>query len=240
MKALVGVFLAISAIAQTVSAPAFEVASVKASVEPGKFSTEYKNGRMTIANASLSILICGAYRVTPNRIRSGPNWLEDDRFEVAAKTDPATSQDDARLMLRTLLAERFQLKAHQEQKLLDSYTLTVAKGGIKMEAVPGDSPVKAGCPSKLPFTCTNLRMADLASMLSNVAAPDIDRPVIDETGLAGNYNFKLSWTAMSNRPAPGPTIFEALQEQLGLKLQPGKHTVEYLVIDHVERKPIEN
>jgi uncharacterized protein (TIGR03435 family) len=217
--------------------PAFDVASVKASANQGRVSGDFKNGRVTITNATLGSLISGAYGIPGNTIQGAPSWLDADQFDVAAITDPKTSEDDSRLMLRTLLAERFKLKVHIEDQVLEVYALTVAKGGPKMGA--SASPDRSGCQGFVPLTCHKIGMPGMAMMLPTLSR-DIDLPVTDLTGLKGFYDFKLSWKRTVDPADLGPTIFEALEEQLGLKLEAGKHPIDHLVIDHVERVPTGN
>jgi uncharacterized protein (TIGR03435 family) len=156
-----------------------------------------------------------------------------------AKADKPVSVDDLHLMLRSLLEERFQLKVHREQREQAVYALTVDKAGPKMkvhEPVETDyPPIRGGGPGER--VATNAHMSYFAFYLSQV----LDRWVLDKTGLNDRYDFTVQWVPdrpvrEGGEPVPdGPTVFAALKDQLGLKLEPAKGPVEYLVIDRVEK-----
>ena len=197
-----------------------------------------------------------------SRITGGPNWLRFEKYDVDAKIDSsvvdelkALSQDQRTLaqqqMLRALLADRCKLAIHRETKDLAIYTLVIAKNGPKLQdAKPGETTSLSlgGNGETRSITGQARSIANLVQALS-VA---LGCPVLDKTGLAGKYDFKLEWTpddsqaqslstgAPNDRLAPppdsnAPSIFEAIQGQLGLKLVSGKGPVEIFVIDHVDR-----
>ena len=136
-------------------------------------------------------------------------------------------------MLQTMLADRFQLKIHRESKELAVYALIVGKSGPKLKESTAAGPAGyRGTPGQ--FTFSNGSITSLVSFLTN----RVDRHVLDRTGLTGSYDFKLEWTPEASTPAPdsnGPSIFTAIQEQLGLKLEATKSAVEIIVIDHAEK-----
>jgi uncharacterized protein (TIGR03435 family) len=193
-------------------------------------------------------------------ISGGPDWLGDRYFNVQAKSDPAAdaklaklSDDDAKLekrhMLQALLADRMGLKTHLETRETSVYALVVAKNGPKLQepkpeasdaanpdqpkpAAPGADVRALGTPQGLEFTVQNATTKSIAAILVS----QVETPIIDRTGLTGTYKFVLQfgrdWSAAN--PDGWPTIFTALQEQLGLKLDPIKASVPVLVIDHIE------
>jgi uncharacterized protein (TIGR03435 family) len=217
---------------QTAAVPSeFEAAVIKLakpSAADSSLSGDYQHGRLVIHNATLRVLINTAYGVRTDLITGGPSWIDEDYFDVAAKADPATSEADSRLMLRKLLEETFKLAMHHESRPREVFALTVAKTGLKIQPTPEGSAVQSGC-SVTPLVCHKVALSILAQMLPGVAPRDIDRPVIDLTGLSGYYDFRLSYRSRS-----GQTVFEALGE-LGLQLEPGKHPTDVLVIDSVAR-----
>ncbi|HEU5022194.1 MAG TPA: TIGR03435 family protein [Bryobacteraceae bacterium] len=210
------------------------------------------SGSFEASGVNLMSLITQAYDVRGFQIVGGTGWMNDDRYTIVTK-DEAKGPSEAdlskmngaqqqqfreRLMakLRAMLADRFQLKIHRETKEMPVYELTVAKGGVKMETAPEDGKNEVGLNSsrtdegRTGVTGKRLPMNVLTRFLSN----QLGRTVLDRTGLAGNYNFKLVYSADMG-DTTGPSIFTALQEQLGLKLEAGKGPVEVVVIDRAEK-----
>ncbi len=225
-------------------------------------------GRLAFHNISLAALVRFAYfgqiHACDSSVLSAPAWLDSEGFEIAAKIPAGTSPSQVRLMLQNLLTERFKLATHREPKVVSAYALTVAKSGPKFK-VSVDAPAtsaanekskpstdKDGFPVPAPpgswiitrngHTRMQQRKIDLGT-LARQLQNQLDRPVTDATGLQGTYDFTLSWTADSSvtpdSDAP-PDIFMALQQQLGLKLEASKITIETIVVDHAEKTPIEN
>jgi bla regulator protein BlaR1 len=210
----------------------FEVASVR----PNKSGTNSSWWRdrpatVTTTNVSLKALIRTAYDVRAYQI-SGPDWLNSARYDIAAKAPGPATKDQIRQMLRTLLADRFGLTLHREEKVFPVYELVAAKNGPKLQAVQNDG-YNSMNSRKGTINGEKVSMARLAESLSGV----VDRPVLDKTGLAGVFNFTLQW---SPDDTDGPSIYTALNEQLGLKLISRKDPIEILVIDRVNRTPTEN
>lgn len=225
----------------------FEVASVRVNTSgtrmtyPG-VSREGRTFRIT--NAPLAVLILIAYDSAPNLISGIPNSLTSAGFDIDAKTDRVVSNEQMMRMLQNLLTERFNLKLRRETKEMPVYALVVGKDGPKFheskEAVEPDGQ-KMGR-GKIAFK--NTPMSLLAKSLSG----QLDRMVLDKTGLSGSYDFTLEYAperiGQGGREAPssstnGPSIFTAVQEQLGLKLESQRGPIEFLIIDHAE-KPSEN
>lgn len=230
-------------------------------------------GRIRYSGISLQALILLAYRVQAFQISGEARELDARTFDLEAKLPPGATQAQLRLMLRNLLVERFHLALHREEKVLPVYRMEIAKGGPKLAlsrekaasnrddfdplapAPPNELEVhEDGFPNvparegswlvalRSGFARTHqisASMTDLAGILSK----QLEKPVIDATGLAGRYEFTLSWmTAVPATPAgePGPDLFAALRQQLGLQLEASKGPVEILVIDHFEKEPSEN
>ena len=182
-------------------------------------------------------LIQIAYGVGSNWLEGGPGWLKVERYDVVAKAEEGVmlTPDYLRPRLQALLEQRFQLATHRETKLVDGYALVLAKGGPKLKPAAGEPKPGGMYPGGMRFD--NVSMAGLAGWLSY----PVGRPVMDRTGVAGNYDVTVEYARDGSTDSPLPSIFTALQEQLGLKLDPLKQVpVEMLVIDHVERVPTEN
>jgi bla regulator protein blaR1 len=243
---------------QSTPRPAFEVASIK----PGDPNSQMfrvgimPGGRFAANNASLKLLIQTAYDVRSHQISGGPNWLDSAKYDVEAKPDNATpipagpaGGPQMRLLLQSLLEERFKLRLHRESREEPVYELVVAGGGPRMK--------QAADSLKQPQRGLRMGRGQLTgtaapiSILINQISQQLGRSVIDKTGLTGQYDFELKWTPEFNQsqaspadPGPqpdlgGPSIFTAIQEQLGLKLESTKGPVEVIVIDSAE-KPSEN
>lgn len=222
---------------------AFEVASVrlnKSGVRGGTMEFLPGHERFVMTNMSLGALILVAYDITVRQL-SGAELLGSECYDIAAKAERPATRAEMLEMLRRLLAERFRLTVRRETRELPVYALTVAKGGPKLKA--GSAPEKDGGTPLVPahaggseaetghLIFKNESMSEFAWALSRMQATG-ERVVVDQTALTGTYDFELKWV---REGAEGPSIFEALPEQLGLKLEPKKAPVELVVIDHVER-----
>jgi len=233
--------IALCAASAQTDPPAFEVASVKPNHSgSGNSSTNATKGRITIENQSLKQLIERAYNVRDFSF-SGPAWLDTERFDIAAKPPDGTPPSQFLPMLQNLLVERFQLVVHRKQETRSGYALMLAKADAKLEKAPDGQPSSTSS-GRGTMKATATSMVYFAGML----ARELNQPVQDMTGLTGTYNLKLDW---SPDPSPsdtakdlpsGPSLFTALQEQLGLKLRPQKVEVEVLVVDSAQRVPTEN
>jgi len=220
-------------------AQTFEVASVKLNKSgrnPG--STSRSGGQLVFENTSLRECIAIAYGISPDRdyALTGPSWIDTERYDIVAKVPAETPRPQVLRMLQSLLAERFQLRLHRENKDLRVYLLTVARTGAKLKAVPGPEDSFTFRPGHISVKAQP--MDELADKLSRPLV-GIGAPVMNSTGLAGVFDFTLDW-APDNLQSDGPSIFSALQEQLGLKLEAAKSRIEVLAIDRAERIPTEN
>jgi bla regulator protein BlaR1 len=222
----------------------FEVASIKPN-KSGVPQIRIQKGQGYLGtNVTLRNLIQFAYQTPPDGLAGLPGWTDGEHFDVAAKAPADATDEQRRQMMQALLADRCKLAVHQDTKEMPVYALVVAKGGPKLQPSKADSEFKG---SRGVFVGTGVPMQMLAGQLRRL----LGRPVNDETGLSGEYDFKLEWTP--DEPAPagsaeartappdrtGPSIFTALQEQLGLRLESRKGVVVVLVVDGVER-PSEN
>jgi uncharacterized protein (TIGR03435 family) len=225
-------------------------------------------GRITYTNIMLRRILLSAYDVKNYQI-SGPDWLDSLRFDITAKIPDGATQEQFQSMLRNLLATRFRMTTHRESKELPIYALLSAKNGPKVHATVDDG--SAGKPpddqlatiqsveGKDGFPALALRNPGLVietkngrarvtaketpiSKFADLLSGQLGRPVIDMTGLTGNYSFVVYFTPEDQNPdgGPDPSIFGALQEQLGLRLEARKGPVELLVIDHAEKVPTGN
>jgi len=284
--------------------PSFEVASIKLNHSGGFSMHKVTASGFRMINLNTRFLIEYAYghrsippydTLRPSQVMGGPSWINTERYDVDAKVEDTLGEkfhkdlpdkngsdspgqevtDQIRLMVQSLLAERFNLKVHREMREAPVLALVVAEGGPKFlnttfperDAAMRDPsqppPRLPPCPPGMWCAIRRASMSELAPMLWDLGEhqwlPDIGRPVIDQTGIKGDYDIQLQWAPQQGPgtmpmepndgnpgggaaapPEPsGPSIFTALKEQLGLKLESTKGPVEYVVVDHVER-PTEN
>jgi uncharacterized protein (TIGR03435 family) len=222
----------------------FDVASIRlSSPEVGRqYTISPTPAGLRATDMSLTMLILWAYRLNDYQLIGAPAWAAD-HYDIAAK--PGASSADLRLMMQHLLTDRFKLRVHQESRVWTEYALKMDKGGSKMKA-PADAKCTAGPGSpdnpcgRLAWSGNHLhgRSAPM-TMLVFALAQQAGHPVVDETGLQGPFDMEMRWTPENARqPLPDdapPSIFTALQRQMGLKLEARKGAVQVLVIDHVER-----
>ncbi|MGA2651748.1 MAG: TIGR03435 family protein [Terracidiphilus sp.] len=245
------------------SLPAFEVAVIKPNKSGGGHShSGFDNGRFTAENISPKILIqYDAYAIPGPQILGGPDWLASQRFDIDAKVDDQTAESMDKLpyqqrsllmrqLVQQLLADRFKLAVHWEQKELPVYALvSYTKPGLGLH--PAKDPDKGNRSSNNgSLTDEGVTMTDVARQMTQILNRELGRVVIDKTGLQGKYDLALTWSpdnhsanftnGSADTAAPiGPSIFTAVKEQLGLKLESAKAPVDVLVIDHIEA-PSEN
>jgi len=232
--------------------PSFDVISIKLSV-PGKPGNGFgmRGHEFLTYNTTASDLIKFAYRLNAQEIIGGPGWLDKEKYDVTGTPDTPgePSPERQRTMIKKLLANRFRLTFHRETKRLAVYAIVVDKSGPKLRrsaADPSELPV-LNFPTIGVLVCANASMSDLAEIMQD---PILDRPVVDQTGLTGRYDFKLTWTptgrelaeygvhapasAGDDANAP-PDLFTAMREQLGLRLKATKASVNTIVIDNIEQ-----
>lgn len=230
------------AFAQGPDAPAFEVTSIKASEPETKGPLiGISAGRLTLTGFTLKELMVYAYWIHPDQVQKSSGWMDSQKFDIVAKPERGSvPEDQMRRMLQVMLAERFKLTFHHDRKDLPVYVLSVARDGPKMKARKPDD---GGAGFRLVFQGNSLpgRNASISQLIFALQTRILDRPVIDETGLSGNFDFDLAWSADAVRGDIAPTdsdnpdLFTATQKQLGLKLDSHRGPVEVLVIDHAEK-----
>lgn len=226
---------------QSTAAQQFEVASVKPSTSSSNSSSGIRtgHGRLDARNVTLKRCIMGAYGVGPHQISGGPDWLDSERFEILAQAEQPIDDDGVLMvMLQGVLAERFKLAIHRETRTIQAFVLEVAKNGPKLEKAT-DGEATTNTSTNNGGVMIDAHHADLDSF-ARALSRKMDLPVVNHTGLEGIYNFKLNWTPETAKGADSgvaeaPSIFTAIQEQLGLRLHSQKTSVEILVIDRAEK-----
>ncbi|HEY4362523.1 MAG TPA: TIGR03435 family protein [Bryobacteraceae bacterium] len=252
----------------------FEVATVKLSNAPPPGLPNSDGGPGTSdpehysAYSTLRTYLIRAFGLADAELLSGPPWLDSEKYAIEARVPAGATREQLQVMLRNLLVERFQLEFHHDTKVLSVYNLVVAKSGPKLKESAPSSAVLPSLPSidrdssgfpviaagraglisgygpggQSKWTARQQPMSAFAKSLS--VPPAAGRTVIDQTGLAGKYDFTLSYDVqLPGTPAPdtpGLTIFDAVEQQLGLKLIDGKASFDRIVIDHAEKTPAEN
>ncbi len=225
--------------AATTNLPSFEVASIRA-VPPGKGGnssiSHYGEGRFTAIKVSLSLLISLAYDVDSRYWEGKPDWMDSAMFDVEAKPegDLRLTYEELQPRLQELLQQRFHLAVHRETKVFSGYALVVAKSGPKIKPTQNAT-------GPVYILMDGIRGAGIPmKTLAGLVSSQVHHPVTDQTQLAGNYDITLHYAPEASTDSALPSIFTALQEQLGLKLTPAKVPVEMLVIEHVDKQPTEN
>jgi uncharacterized protein (TIGR03435 family) len=268
-RAIAGVIFAAlfssGAFCQSADAPAatppatFTIADVHPSVRTGNGPTFFagailRGDRYVVHNATMVDMITTAYGVDADKVLGGPSWLEMDRFDVIAKAPAGTKQENTKVMLQALLADRFKLLTHTETKPLQAYALTVGKGKPKLKEADGSG--TPGCqpridpPNPTPganifliVSCHNVTMKAFAVTLHQFGTNILSSPVADLTGLKGAWDFDLKWSLRTPIAQPSGdtiTIFDAIDKQLGLKLEMQKVPLPVIVVDSAMEKPTDN
>jgi uncharacterized protein (TIGR03435 family) len=266
---LTAILAAASTIHAQTPAPQLEVATVKPSDPAKQHLALYwrQPDGFKREGTTLRGMIAYAYGVPSSvkgLVQGGPAWMLSDAFDIQVKVDPATTErwsklpqqavdEERRAVERDLLAERFHLKVHRELREMPAFVLTVAKGGPKLQTPLAEKDLQAGVPQSRINMYGHGHWQGHSALLSNLSRsltgePELEgRPIVDQTGLTGQYDFTLHWTPFDSAPGasladPGqqwPSLFTALEEQLGLKLTPEKARIEVIVIDSLD-KPSEN
>ena len=225
--------------------PILEVASVRLHITApsDSGSTPISGNRLTFVGSTLKQLIIYAYDLKVYQYSGGPDWatgpMDQNSYDIVAQAEgeQALTQARARQLLQLVLADRFQLKTHREKKEMPVYGLVIGKGGPKFkESAPDSKGATVGrvTPTTITSTFSQQRLDLLVRLLSSSA----DRPVLDQTGLTGLYDFKLEYArdpAAVSSDTAAPSIFTAIQEQLGLKLESQMAPIEITIVDHAER-----
>jgi uncharacterized protein (TIGR03435 family) len=247
----VNLLLALASFGQPSERPKFEVASVKLASEPHPMAVRPMPGGRLVASAPLKLLIMNAYNLQRSEIIGGPEWVNDDRYDIEAKAADNASRSRLMLMLQSLLEDRFQMRIHHETRDTPLYALVVDKKGSKLvptkitdcpDASTATPPTAPPCGQvRISPSASDVRMEGDRVPVSDFAqrlAVLMNEPLLDRTNLTGEFDIRLRFVnEVPGTPSDtlGPTIFTALQDQLGLKLESTRGPVEFLVIDHVER-----
>jgi uncharacterized protein (TIGR03435 family) len=229
--------------------PAFEVATVKVNNNVDqRSSSSSSRDRLTLTAYPMLGLVAFAYEVPFDRIVA-PGWMDTEHYDISAKFAPDTTHVALRLMMQSLLADRFKLAVHYEERPTTVYALVAGKGGLKLQPSLTSPPESPRCRSEKDrqLTCEGkgVTLDELARAIPHwLSQRWLGAPVVDQTGTAGTYDFSLNWT-MTNRSddpvePPGLSLFDALEVQLGLKLEMRKAPLDRLVVDRAERRPTEN
>jgi uncharacterized protein (TIGR03435 family) len=231
----------------------FEVATIKPNASDNGGSSGFDRDRFRANDIAVKgLLRFEAFMVADARIVGGPKWLNSARFDIDAKLDAAEASklnslalNEKKMMqealIQRLLADRFQLKMHWEEREQPIYALVVAKGGAKLKPAADTKDGSKYSLSYGKFDGKDLTVAQMADLLTQ-GAPELGRVVVDRTGISGAVDLDLKWASdtgasnadASSPAASGPSLFTAIQEQLGLKLEPSKGPVKVLVIDQLE------
>ena len=230
----------------------FDVAVVRSHKEEAGFKHDEKETQVTYLGFILSVFINMAWDTPPQkRLVIGPDWIKTEQFDIIAKPANRTAWENTQLMLRNLITERFHLRIHEEDRPADVYALTVKRTAKLKDAVPNrrsECHIAYG-DANLTMTCQNTTMRQLQDRARDQAWGTLDRPVLDQTGLKGAYDFSITWVpgpwnarqpdapveGMASEPTGEISFFEAMEKQLGLKLTKQKLPYPALVVDSVER-----
>jgi len=237
--------------------PNFEVATIKPNNSGGASmqGLTLQGRNFATRNSSLADLISFAYNVQVKQIVGGPDWMDKDRYDIAAvpEQEGVPNGEQLKVMIRKLIADRFAMKFHNDKKEMSAYVLTVGKGGQKLTPTQLKGPlpgigIRPGT-GGITLNMANATIGDFTGFLQILV---LDRPVVDRTGIQGRFDYQCTFApddsqfnghppfqAQPNATDAAPGLFDALQQQLGLKLDAEKTSVDVIAIDHVE-KPSQN
>lgn len=262
MKQKITLLSLLIAAAAPAQQPKFELADVHAAPTAKGFAQNFggvlREGRYVNRDATMLNLIQAAYGISEDNVAGGPGWIASDVFDVIAKVPDGTNLATANLMLQSLLTDRFQLVIRKETKPVPRYVLSVGKGGSKLKASggsgnPGCQPVQqaprapgpvdlASLPN-IQVECHNLTAEQIADNLHQMAGGYFDHDLLDRTKLEGSFDFNIEWTgraALAAKGSAGISIFDAVDKQLGLKLELQNVPMPVEFIEHVNRQPTPN
>lgn len=239
------------------ASPLFEQTDIHASAKtqfPFIQGPTLRGERYTIKQATMVDLIAAAYGMESEKVLGGPTWLDTDRFDINAKAPAGATADTQKLMLQALLADRFKLVIHNDQKSMQAYALTIGKGGkAKMQESTGTAeptcdgvqqgPPQPGQVPQVEVACKNMPMDTFATTLHQMAGGYLAHTVANSTALKGSFDFNLKWTprgALAQAGSDGISIFDAVDKQLGLHLELKNSPQPVIVVDSVNEKPTPN
>jgi uncharacterized protein (TIGR03435 family) len=244
--------LSLPVFAQNPRKPAFETVEIQASIPGDKLETAFQpNGKVTMRYVTLKEMVAAAWSLKADYVSARADiGIDKEHYNVIAKAASNAPEPELREMLKNLLIDRFQLQVHSEKKTMPVFGMVVGEKGAQLhDASTGMTGAtcelqqpdgKKDTPVLRTFACQRLSMDDLAGFLPRMATAYIDRPVVNLTELQGSYDFTLAWVPRSSGPQQpdGPTIFTALETQLGLRLQQKEYSMDTIVIDKAERIPV--
>jgi uncharacterized protein (TIGR03435 family) len=238
---VVAVVLALSCLLLAQAGPTFDVVSVKRNTVRGTAAFRVTPGRVTVTNDPLTDLVRNSYRVEPFQVVGGPDWTGTDRWDIIATARYSASAAELDAMMRVLLADRFKLIVHHETRQMPVYELALTQGdgqaGSQMHPSSTDC---SAMPCGFRGGAGNMTaIGRTVVQLARVLTPLVGRPILDKTSLAGSFDWTLRWAPDAQAVSEFPSLFTAIREQLGLKLEPTTAAIDVLVIDHAER-PSEN
>lgn len=242
---------------QPAAAPApFELADIHNSAKtqfPFMQGPVLRGDRYQVKDATMLDLIATAYSMESEKVMGGPAWIENDRFDIAAKAPAGTSQHTLKLMLQALLLDRFKLAVHPDTKPMQVYVLAQGKGKLKIKESDGTGepacmPQQQGSPQQgavvhITVSCHNMTMDSFATTIHQFAGGYLTSPVTNSTNLKGSYDFDFKWSPrqlLAQQGSDGISIFDAMDKQLGLSLELQKIPQPVLVVDSVNEKPTPN
>jgi uncharacterized protein (TIGR03435 family) len=243
------------AFGQTAAPTTFESAAVHVSApvpKPSMRGGAIRGGRFEVRTVTMVELIAMAYDMESSKILGGPSWLDWDRFDVLAKAPQGATRKDLSPMLQNLLEDRFKLVVRKDAKPSPAFALSAGKGAPKMKQASGSG--EPGCqgvlqnpaPGEIPYqviSCHNITMDAFVNFLRSAAGGYLPDPVVDKTGLTSAWDFELKWTARNRVARDGAdaiTVFDAVDKQLGLKLEPQQVPLPVLYVESVKPKPTPN
>jgi uncharacterized protein (TIGR03435 family) len=246
--------LSLFSMAALSQSPTFDIADVHVSTSraPAMSGGALRNGVYEVRHATMVELITAAYGIDADKVLGGPSWLEFDRFDVTAKAPLTTSPDNLKLMLQALLADRFKLVVHMDSKPAPAFVLSLGTGKPKLKESDGlgrsgcQSQPVAAAPGIVPvnvMSCHNITMQTFAQTLRAAGNDYLTAAVIDQTGLKGGWDVEMKWTSrglLAPAGSAGVNLFEAVDEQLGLKLEERRVAMPVVVVDGASQKPMAN
>ncbi len=257
MRAIAATIFALLCTPAFAQSAAFDAADVHPSAHranPFPDGGFLRGDRYVYRQATMVDIIAAAYNMDAGKVLGGPSWLEADRFDIIAKAPSTTPPETVRLMLQSLLADRFKLVFHHGDQAQPAFVLSAGKGKPKLKQSEGDG--DSNCENKTPpsdpgsteiptiiVSCRYMSMEDFATALRNMAGGYLSNPVVDSTNLKGTWDFDLKWTPrglLQRAGADGISIFDAVDKQLGLKLDLQTATRPAFIVDSVDRMPTPN
>jgi len=234
---------------QAQDAARFEVATLKVSPPPKEDSINidlgtFRNGRLTMTNVTLNDAIKFAYELPSDDLLVGPDWNKSVRFDIVALAPATTSTEQLHWMVRALLAERLHLVVRSEQRVVRYVALEVGKNGARVPPAGEDAPPNSGPQVRGRIVHNHMTMALLASLLSRFER----QTIVDLTGLHGSFEVKLEWSPdtalvqddLSGPPPDRPSLFTAVQDQLGLRLVSRRGPLGVLIVERAAKVPDDN